>query len=58
MALPLLSIYWGGGVWAKSFWYCYLGGKFESQKSCEMQTICSIMKEIRAVKGMARNRNF
>jgi len=49
---------WGVPVWAKPFDFCYFGGKIESQKGCEMQTICAIMKEIRAVTGMARNRNF
>jgi len=31
--------------------FSYVGGKFEAQKSCEMQTICAIMKEIRVVTG-------
>jgi len=33
---------------------CYCCGKLESPKSCDIQTICAIMKEIRAVTGMAR----
>ena len=42
------------GNQAKSYEYCYVGGKIETQKGCEMQTICAIMKEIRAVTGMGR----
>jgi len=38
--------------------FSYVGGKFEAQKSCEIQTICAIMKEIRVVTGMARNLQF
>jgi hypothetical protein len=33
---------------------CYCCGKLESPKGCEIQTIYAIMKEIRAVTGMAR----
>ena len=29
-------------IWAKTAYLCYVGGKFEIQKSCEMQTIYSI----------------
>jgi hypothetical protein len=28
------------------FEYCYVGGKFEAQKSCEIQTIHAIMQGI------------
>jgi len=42
----------------KGIEFCYVGGKFETSKSREMQTICAIMKEIRAVTGMARYIEF
>jgi hypothetical protein len=48
------TTYWGVGLWVKGFVHCYVGGKFETPKSCEIQTIYAIMKEIRAVTGLAR----
>ena len=45
-------------LWAESFAHCYVGGKFETPKSCEIQTICAIMKENRVVTGMARSQHI
>ena len=38
----------------RDFDFWYVGGKFETPKICEIQTIYAIRKEIQEVTGMAR----
>jgi len=40
----LLTTYWGAGIYAKPFDFCYVHGKTGDSKSFDMQTIYAITK--------------